>query len=195
MTIFKFEEPDLLGYVIEVDTRKILVNVETKKLSLAKLGSLVVAKVPGGTTEKWLIALVDKITKSLGEPEDMEIITGDDIIDRETNTVQVVLIGTVKAMGGAKANYFSRSILDFPDIDSKCYVLQDKNMLLMWAITHWIRGQRLSWTVINCFNGTLRCWAAPVPGNPGLWPPSWNGPGNFPLPISLYLTFTESIKA
>ena len=139
MGVFKFEESDLLGNVIGVDTRKVLVNVESKKLRLAKVGGLVALKAPTGAVEKWLIALVDSVTKSLGEQKDAQIIAGDDkrqtegeirdkIIDREINTVRVVLIGTIEAMVGTKPNCFSRSILDFPDIDSKCYILQDKNL-------------------------------------------------------------------
>lgn len=128
MAIFKFEEVDLLGYVIEVDNRKVIVNVETNKLKSARPGSLVAAKVSGGTTEKCLIALVDKTTKSLADTEAIDITTWDDRLVREINTVQVVLIGTIETMVGTKANRFSRSILDFPNIDSKCYVLQDKNL-------------------------------------------------------------------
>jgi DNA helicase HerA-like ATPase len=143
MAVFKFRESVLLGNVIGLDTGKVQVNVETKRLRLAKVGGLVAIKAPSDALEGWLIALVDEVSKSLGEWGEAGIIFDEDeeqktvknkekiidkIIDREINTVQVVLIGTLKAMVGTKPNRFSRSILEFPDIDSKCYALEGENL-------------------------------------------------------------------
>lgn len=139
MAIFKFDNSNLLGSVIGVDTRKVQVNVEANKLRLAKVGGLVTVKAPGGAVEEWLIAMVDRVVKSLGEQKEIELVPGengkqtdekikDKIVDKEINTVQVVLIGTLKAKVGTKTNCFSRSILNFPDIEAVCYVLQEKNL-------------------------------------------------------------------
>ncbi len=48
MAIFEFSDSNLLGSVIGVDTRKIHINVESKRLGLAKVGGLVAIKAPGG---------------------------------------------------------------------------------------------------------------------------------------------------
>jgi hypothetical protein len=133
MAIFDFEKKKyLLGDVIGVDTRKIKINVEPDRLKLAKVGGLAAIKVPGAV-EEWLIAVVDKVTKFLGEEaigeDEEQLSTGTSrIVEREINTVQVILIGTIKARVGTKTNCFTRSILNFPDIESECHVLQEKNL-------------------------------------------------------------------
>jgi DNA helicase HerA-like ATPase len=137
MAIFNFLDTDFLGDVASVDTRKIKINVESSRLRLAKVGGMAAINVPGAV-EEWLIALVDKVTKSLGEEEAIEISgeeknvqefpVSEEPLEREINTVRVVLIGTYAARRGDKTNYFSRSILNFPDIEGKCYILKEANL-------------------------------------------------------------------
>ncbi len=143
MAIFNFGDSDLLGNVIGVDTRKIQVNVESERLRRARVGGLAAVKAPGGAVEEWLIALVEKVTKSIGEEKNIsedkapaakkgetqpEEETKSGIVDREINTVWVTLIGTIRAKEGVKENYFTRSILTFPDIEGKCYIIKGENL-------------------------------------------------------------------
>jgi len=141
MPIFEFDEnAHLLGEVNGVDTRRVSINVESTKLTLARVGGLVAIKYPTGAVEEWLIALVDRVTRSLGEGDrDSEMGKGSgeskkEVIEHEINMVQVVLIGTIKAKEGKKANVFSRSILIFPGIKEKCYVLDGENLQKFMAI-------------------------------------------------------------
>lgn len=137
MAIFDFKDSDFLGKVIGVDTRKIHINVESNNLPLAKVGGLVALKAPGGAIDEQLISLVDKVTKSLGEEKgsDIEDDPGENredvkgkTVDRKINTVRVTLVGTIRAKEGQKENYFTRSILNFPDIEGDCHVLKGANL-------------------------------------------------------------------
>jgi DNA helicase HerA-like ATPase len=133
MAIFDFDKKKyFLGDVIVVDTRKIKINVEPDRLKLAKVGGLAAIKVPGAV-EEWLIAVIEKVIKFLGEEassenEEQSSTGKSKTFEREINTVQVILIGTIKAREGTKPNPFTRSILNFPDIEGECYVLQEKNL-------------------------------------------------------------------
>lgn len=147
MAIFDFEKKKyFLGDVIGVDTRKIKINVEPDRLKLAKVGGLAAIKVPG-TVEEWLIALIEKVIKFLGEETSSEnkkqTSTGKSgTFEREINTVQVILIGTIKDRVGTKTNCFTRSILNFPNIESECHVLQEKNLeKLMGIISESAKGK------------------------------------------------------
>lgn len=160
MAIFRFDESCLLGQVIAVDTRKVYINVESDKLRLAKVGGLVAIKL-SGAVEEWLIALVEKVTKALAEEKDSEIAASDSDekgkpvkeddaekqegskeITLERNTIRVVLIGTLKVKAGDKPDDFSRSILNFPDIEGECYTLERVNLeKLMGIISEKSKGE------------------------------------------------------
>lgn len=137
MAIFNFLDTDFLGDVVSVDTRKIKINVESSRLRLAKVGGMVAINVPGAV-EEWLIALVDKVTKLPGEEEAVEssgeeknvqeVTDSEEPNEREINIVWVVLIGTYAARRGDRTNYFSRSVLNFPEIEGKCYILKEANL-------------------------------------------------------------------
>lgn len=133
MSIFKFvDDSDLLGKVMGVDTRKALINVASKDLRKAHVGGLVALKTDGGI-EDWLIALVDKVNLSIIQGSDEK---SDDfkMVAHEKNLVQVVLVGTLKAKEGIVSNKFSRSLLDFPLINSLCYVLGGENLSHLMTI-------------------------------------------------------------
>ena len=139
MALFDFDESSLLGDVVSVNTRKVLINVESSRLKSARVGRLVAIKVPGAI-EEWLLSIIEKVMKtSLDEDGidndrsgsiDDELLSdkNQDRIAPDKNSVIVSLVGTVKAKEGTKENIFSRSILDLPDIEASCYTLEGKHL-------------------------------------------------------------------
>lgn len=136
MSVFDFSEksPALLGRVVAVDTRRVTLNVESARLTHAHVGKLVAIRT-SNPVEEWLIAMVDRVQRALAEPErkdsDGKKSAGElpgTLLEREINSVVVVLVGSVRAKVGMKTNVFSRSFIDVPDIDAWCYALEDKEL-------------------------------------------------------------------
>lgn len=131
MILFEFKDNALLlGTVREVDTRKVAIYVKTDSdLRKAKVGQLVCLQV-ASAVETWLIGLIDKVIKSVAvttntEPgAETELEGNEDVI----NTVRLTLVGTVRWDAVKQASTFSRSLVQVPDIDAKCYVLQEKQL-------------------------------------------------------------------
>jgi len=138
MALFEFKDDALLlGTVREVDTRKVSIHVKSDKdLRKAKVGQLVCLPLASGV-DTWLIGLVDKVIKSVAiTPPSME---SDDMKERELegadeeviNTVRLTLVGTARwnAIAGESGEpVFSRSLVQVPDIESRCYVLQESQL-------------------------------------------------------------------
>ena len=136
MSLFDFSEksPALLGQVVAVDTRRVTLNVEANRLHLARVGKLVAVK-SSNPIEEWLIAMVNRVQRALAEPERKEV--GEEesptdrrasVAQREINSVEIILLGSLCAKKGTKSNVFSRSFIDVPDIDALCFSLEDRNL-------------------------------------------------------------------
>ncbi len=143
MHIFNFTEksPYYLGEVVDVDTRNVSINAKPEKLRDAHVGKLVAIRAPG-TSPEWLISIVTRVIKTTFS--DAEIAKKDGKKDKEENApnielekqpliteinrVKVILIGTYREREGVEKNYFTRSILNVPDIDAKCYTLEGKEL-------------------------------------------------------------------
>ncbi|HLP57678.1 MAG TPA: ATP-binding protein, partial [Candidatus Deferrimicrobium sp.] len=134
MSIFDFSKKQeyFLGEVVDVDTRNVSIKVEPGKLKDAHVGKLVTIKV-SGTSPEWLIAIVNRVIKTTSF--DPGIPETDDKTDSavfpvmtEINRVKVLLIGTYCTQKGEISNYFTRSILTVPDIESECYTLEGKEL-------------------------------------------------------------------
>ena len=52
----------------------------------------------------------------------------EDHVVNVNNVVKVILIGTYREKYGTKSDYFTRSILALPDIDSDCYLIEENNL-------------------------------------------------------------------
>ena len=138
MALFEFnDDAFLLGTVREVDTRKVSIYVKNNTdLRKAKVSQLVCISVASGV-DTWLIGLIDKVIKSVAIPSSsIEI---DDIEESELegageeviNTVRLSLVGTARwkaDAGEAGKPEFSRSIVQVPEIESRCYVLQESQL-------------------------------------------------------------------
>jgi DNA helicase HerA-like ATPase len=77
--------------------------------------------------------MIDKIKKSVAISTVSSNLTTDieskpeDIVEDVINTVRLTLVGTARWTEKLKYS-FSRSLVQVPDIDAKCYVLQDKQL-------------------------------------------------------------------
>ncbi len=134
MALFEFQDDSLLlGTVREVDTRRVSIHVKTDTdLRKAKVGQLVCLQVPSAV-ETWLIGLINKVIKSVAisscsEIEPTEETELEGVIEDVINTVRLTLVGTARWDALTQASSFSRSLIQVPDIEAKCYVLQDKQL-------------------------------------------------------------------
>lgn len=142
MAIFDFDNTDaLIGTVREVDTRKVSIHVRSDTdLRKAKVGQLVCLEIFSGV-ESWLIAIVEKVTKSVsispvdladGAEEVAEELEGvnEDVI----NSVRVSLVGSVKWNAVDQQACFSRSLMQVPDIEAKAFVLVGEQLEAFMSI-------------------------------------------------------------
>ena len=132
MAIFAFDDSYLLGRVRQVDTRKVIVHVENNEdLRKARVSHLVALKLPGAV-EGWLIGLIDRVTKSVGQDKSSSELPlpldGNNEGEIVVNTVQLTLVGTLKWDSNKQSGIFSRSIVNVPEIDSSCYILIGKQL-------------------------------------------------------------------
>jgi DNA helicase HerA-like ATPase len=83
-----------------------------------------------GALEEWLIAIIDKVVKT---PVYEESILDEDEVavplphESVLNTVQLTLVGTV-TLDSKNKIHFSRSLIQVPEIDSKCNILHDAQL-------------------------------------------------------------------
>lgn len=93
----------------------------------AKVGQLVCLEVFSGV-ETWLVAIVEKVTKSISVAT-ADLIEGEEELELEgaiedvINTVKVSLVGSVRWNALEDTAVFSRSLMQVPDIDAKAFVL------------------------------------------------------------------------
>jgi len=138
MALFEFKDDSLLlGTVREVDTRKVSIHVKTDKdLRKAKVGQLVALQVASGV-ETWLIGFIDKVIKfvaiSTNQNNSDSTDTGNnksggDGQEDVINTVKVTLVGTARWNALKQQSAFSRSLVHVPEIESKCYVLCERQL-------------------------------------------------------------------
>jgi DNA helicase HerA-like ATPase len=127
MAIFNFDVSYTIGKVRAVDTRRVNVQVNNDEdLRKARVGLLVALQLPGAI-EEWLIGIIDKVVKTpVHDNTDDESVP---MLQRESvmNTVQLTLVGTV-GINTENKIYFSRSLVQVPEIDSKCNLLRDAQL-------------------------------------------------------------------
>lgn len=123
MSIFTFNDNSYVGTVQAVDTASVVVSVENETvLSNIKVNNLVI--INASKERQTLIGMVNKIIRKftdLIQLEDDEEITTEDI-------VKINLIGTLLDKDGVDTNVFKRTLESVPEISSKCYCMDDKNL-------------------------------------------------------------------
>ncbi len=135
MALFEFKDDALLlGTVREVDTRKVSIFVKNDSdLRKAKVSQLVCLPLASGV-DTWLIGLIDKVIKSVAispqetEPTEKEYneLEGAGVL--VVNTVRLTLVGTARWDAIEEKPVFSRSLIQVPDIESRCYVLRETQL-------------------------------------------------------------------
>ncbi|MFN3731634.1 ATP-binding protein [Comamonas testosteroni] len=126
----QFAEADLLGRVSSVDTSRVAIDVSNSVL-LTRIGIGNLIAIKGSTEREFLIAITERVTRSLSDafPEELPA-DGDDLplTAVPTDTVWGALIGTFRTVDGEKKNTFKRGADSFPQIDRECYVVESANL-------------------------------------------------------------------
>lgn len=113
-----------IGSVRQVDTRKVTIFVDKdENLLRAKVGHLMAIKLPG-TIEEWSICIIENVIKAATTSVPLSNSEIEETPNSVLNTVKATILGELNY----DADYinFSRSISRIPEIDSKCYSLQDE---------------------------------------------------------------------
>ena len=126
----QFSETDLLGRVSSVDTSRVTVDVSNSVL-LTRIGIGNLIAIKGSTEQEFLIAITERVTRSLSDALSDEISAdGDELLltTVPTDTVRGALIGTFRTVDGERKNTFKRGADSFPQIDRECYVVEGSNL-------------------------------------------------------------------
>lgn len=124
----EFTENDQIGRVAGVDTSRVAIDVtNSEMLTRVGIGQLVAIK--GATQAEFLIAMADRVTRSLREelpdPEGGEVAV---LTVSPSDHMQAFVIGTYRTVDGDKANTFKRGADSFPQIDRDCFVIEGGNL-------------------------------------------------------------------
>lgn len=126
----QFANDDKIGRVASVDTSRVSVDV-TDSVLLTRIGIGQLVAIRGTTEREYLIAMTERVTRSMREelPRfDEDGSTADLLEVAPSDLIQAVLIGTFRTIDGAKANVFKRGADSFPQIDRECYIVQGLNL-------------------------------------------------------------------
>lgn len=126
-TLLNFEENDLLGSVIQVDTEQIIVEIENEVvLNRICVGNIV--SIETSKQHEKLIALIDKVTRKYIETLSDEESESDETIVSSADYIKVSVIGTYHSVYGSEHDIFKRGVETFPQIESKCYCVSGQNL-------------------------------------------------------------------
>lgn len=125
----QFSAGDEIGRVASVDTSRVAIDV-TNSVLLTRIGIGQLIAIRGSTEREYLIAMTEKVTRSVREDLPDHTDEGDDqtLATIPTDLVQGVLIGTYRTVEGADANTFKRGADSFPQIDRECFVIEGGNL-------------------------------------------------------------------
>jgi hypothetical protein len=126
----------MIGRVASVDTSRVLITASNSLLvTTIGVGHLVAVK--GTTEDEYLIAITERVTRSLGQEFAQETLEGEeemDLMSVPTDLVRAALVGTFRSVEGAKANTFKRGADSFPQIDRECFVISGGNLQRFMSI-------------------------------------------------------------
>lgn len=126
----QFGDADLIGKVASVDTSRVAIDVSNSVL-LTRIGIGGLLAIRGSTEREYLIAITERVTRSLREelPDPSE--PADELGTLEmvpTDLLRGALIGTFRTVDGSKTNTFKRGADSFPQIDRDCFVVEGANL-------------------------------------------------------------------
>jgi uncharacterized protein len=124
-----FTDSEMIGKVSGVDTGRVAIDVEKPDL-MTRLGVGNLIAIKGPTENEYLIALVERVTRSLREQLLQESSGGDEgtIESSPWDLIKVITIGTFRFREGEKSNTFKRGADSFPQIDKACYLIEGSNL-------------------------------------------------------------------
>lgn len=131
-----FSPSDVLGRVASVDTSKVMIDVSDSVL-LTRLGIGNLIAIKGSTEFEYLIAITERVTRTLGDDIQESETSGEEeiaIVSSPTDYVRAVLIGTFRTVDGARTNSFKRGADSFPQIDRECFVIEGGNLQRFMSI-------------------------------------------------------------
>ena len=126
----QFTDAELLGKVAAVDTSRVSVDVSNSIL-LTRIGIGNLIEIRGSTEREYLIAITERVTRSMRDELPEEVPDGEDelmLASVPTDLVRGALIGTFRTVDGEKKNTFKRGADSFPQIDRECYVVDAGNL-------------------------------------------------------------------
>ena len=132
----QFSESELLGKVASVDTSRVAIDVSNSVL-LTHIGIGTLLAIRGCTEFEYLIAITDRVTRSLSDALPEELPDGDEevcLASVPTDLVRGALIGTFRTVEGEKKNTFKRGADSFPQIDRECFVIEGGNLQRFMSI-------------------------------------------------------------
>lgn len=126
----QFSNEEKIGRVASVDTSRVAIDV-TNSVLLTRIGIGQLIAIRGTTEREYLIAMTERVTRSIREDlpeqgEDDDVVAP--LITVPTDIIQGVLIGTFRTIEGAKTNTFKRGADSFPQIDRECFVIEGVNL-------------------------------------------------------------------
>lgn len=138
MAKFEFDSSAKLGTVREVDTRKVSILVENDEdLRKARVGQLVVIDL-SGATDNWLIAIIEKVIRFVGQQEKNDESEVENEIEEEeepvVNNVKATSVGTFMWDAVKGKSTFTRSITQVPGITDECFVLKGKALEIFMGV-------------------------------------------------------------
>lgn len=135
MSIFEFNDEQILGEVTRVETARVWVRVTSpERLRVARVGRLVAVK--GRDTNEWVVGMIEKVWRRPAEPDELEEVGAEEVqpAPLEENGVQLALVGTYRAREGEQDNWFTRAVLTLPTIDENVYPIEEKALEDFMAI-------------------------------------------------------------
>ena len=128
MAGFKFDKSSKLGTVREVDTRKVSVLVENDEdLKKARVSQLVAIELSGASAT-WLIAIIERVIRFVGQQDFESAKTKKEMTDELSeepvvNNVRLALVGSFYWDATKGKSIFTRSLSQVPGITDNCFVL------------------------------------------------------------------------
>lgn len=126
----QFADEDKIGRVASVDTSRVVIDV-TNSILLTRIGIGQLIAIRGMTEREYLIAMTERVTRSMREelPDSGEAGEEGTLLEAvPSDLIQAVLIGTFRTVEGTKANTFKRGADSFPQIDRECFVIEGVNL-------------------------------------------------------------------
>lgn len=123
-----FTDNEQIGRVAGVDTSRVAIDVTNSEM-LTRVGIGQLIAIRGVTQSEFLIAMADRVTRSLREelpdPSDGEFGT---LTVSPSDHMQAFVIGTYRTVDGDKSDTFKRGADSFPQIDRECFVIEAANL-------------------------------------------------------------------